>query len=188
MAIFHRSRHHFSATYLFSLRPRVNPFFRRWNKLKSEIESNKLILWSARNRRLSMLWYKLTLFVQLLCYHVDKFPVFIITGPPSATFPCKTNLEMISLVTRFPSPGFLCGCVLNQLQTWSVFLPKELFQNLSKMVASVNLPVWKSLRVFRTTWLHFLIMGETVVWTAPVRTGNPMNLSAIPYSIISVKL
>ena len=33
-------------------------------ELKSEIESSKLILWSARNRRLTMLWYKLTLFVQ----------------------------------------------------------------------------------------------------------------------------
>ena len=61
---------------------------------------------------------------KLRCYHVDKFPVFIITGPPSATLPCKTNLDMISLVIRFPSPGFLCGCVLHQLQTWSVFLLK----------------------------------------------------------------
>ena len=33
-------------------------------ELKSEIESSKLILWSARSRRLTMLWYKLTLFVQ----------------------------------------------------------------------------------------------------------------------------
>ena len=33
-------------------------------ELKSEIESSKLILWSARNWRLTILWYKLTLFVQ----------------------------------------------------------------------------------------------------------------------------
>ena len=47
-------------------------------ELKSEIESSKLILWSARNRRLTMLWYKLNLInstCKLLCYDVDKFPV-----------------------------------------------------------------------------------------------------------------
>ena len=32
--------------------------------LRSEMETSKVILWSARNRRLTMLWYKLTLFVQ----------------------------------------------------------------------------------------------------------------------------
>ena len=47
-------------------------------ELKSEIESSKLILRSARNRRLTMLWYKLNLICstcKLLCYDVDKFPV-----------------------------------------------------------------------------------------------------------------
>ena len=46
--------------------------------LRSEMETSKLILWSARNRRLTMLWYKLNLIsstCKLLCYDVDKFPV-----------------------------------------------------------------------------------------------------------------
>ena len=39
----------------------ISPVKRDW---RSEMETSKLILWSARNRRLTMLWYKLTLFVQ----------------------------------------------------------------------------------------------------------------------------
>ena len=48
------------------------------SSVRSEMESSELILWSARNRRLTMLWYKLNLIsstCKLLCYDVDKFPV-----------------------------------------------------------------------------------------------------------------
>ena len=48
------------------------------SSVRSEMESSELILWSARNRRLTMLWYKLNLIsstCKLLCYDADKFPV-----------------------------------------------------------------------------------------------------------------
>ena len=45
------------------------------------------------------------------------------------------------------------------------------------MAASAYFPVWKSLRVFRITWLYFLISGDNfcVNCFRPISTGNPMK-------------
>ena len=45
------------------------------------------------------------------------------------------------------------------------------------MAASAYFPVWKSLRVFRITWLHFLISGGNfcVNCFRPISMRNPMN-------------
>ena len=164
----------------------------------------------------------------MLCYHVDKFPVSIITGPLSATLPCKvlssnywplyllswsvrnnipidlwngydicfifteTNLDMISFVTRFPSPGLLCGCFLHQLQTWSVFLLKYYkswlrtcprWQRVWFACFEITSCFSYNLATFPDNWGKLLCEMLT-----SDKHRKPMNLSAIPYSTISVKL
>ena len=104
-----------------------------------------------------------------------------------------TNLSLVlllllasSLVPKFP----LVSYISFKLEAFSWLNITRIGSELSKMAASAYFPVWKSLRGFCITWLYFLVSGEIfcVNCFRPISTGNPMNLLAIPYSIISVKL
>ena len=101
-----------------------------------------------------------------------------------------TNLSLVlllllasSLVPKFP----LVSYISLKLEAFSWLNITRIGSELSKMAASAYFPVWKSLRGFCITWLYFLISGEIfcVNCFRPISTGNPMNLLAIPYSIIS---
>lgn len=73
----------------------------------------------------------------------------------------------------------------NSLATWT---SQESVQNLSKMAASVDFPVWKPLYVFLTTWLHFPMSMENCCVNYFHRTSmtTQVNLSTARFSTTSV--